>query len=106
MRKKMMKKAMALLTGMILAASLIACGSRHSGSNTPETRQEREDVMPESIQESPALSEKGTVNQSDAAQAGQETTGQTEQQAENSTDTSAVETEVKGAVLINAGGAF
>ncbi len=93
MRKKMMKKAMALLTGMILAASLTACGSRHSGSNTPETRQERGDVMPENTPESPALSKKGTGNQSDEARAGQETTGQTEQQAENSTDISAENTD-------------
>lgn len=78
MRKKMMKKAMALLTGMILAASLTACGSRDSGSNTMETRQEREDVTPTN-----------TPELSDGSEKAQETESQPEQQMEGGAEVSA-----------------
>lgn len=93
MKKKMMKKVTAVLTGVVLAIGLTACGSQNNGNNTQQVRQEREDVAPESTQEPSAPLEQETENQTDAAQTEQETAIQTEQQAENSTDTSAENTE-------------
>lgn len=90
MRKKMMKKVTAVLTGVVLAIGLMGCGSQNSGNNTQQIRQEREDVTPESTQELSAPLEQETENQTDAAQTEQETTGQTEQQPENDMDTSVV----------------
>lgn len=43
MRVKMMKKAMAVLTGMVLTVSLAACGSQNSGGDTAKNQQENED---------------------------------------------------------------
>lgn len=95
MGKKMMKKVTAVLTGMVLAIGLTACGSRDSGSNTPENRQEEADETLENLQESSALPDQETETQPDAAQAGQEMGKQsnaiqaepeTTSQTENSTD--------------------
>lgn len=88
MRKKMMKKVTAVLTGVVLAIGLTACGSQGSGNNAAQVRQEREDVTPETTQEPSALPEQEPADQLDAAQAGQEAVEQTEQQTENSIDTS------------------
>ena len=82
MRKKMMKKVTAVLAGVVLAIGLTACGSQGSGNNTAEVRQEEEGVTSEDTQESSALPEQETGDQSDAVQVQQETTSQTEQQAE------------------------
>lgn len=51
LKKKILKKITAVLTGMVLSVGLVACGSQNSGSNTAEARQEREDVTSESAQE-------------------------------------------------------
>lgn len=93
MRKKMMKKVTAVLTGVVLAIGLMGCGSQNSGNNTQQIRQEREDVTPESTQELSAPLEQETENQTDAAQTEQETAVQTEQQPENDVDTSAENTD-------------
>lgn len=93
MRKKMMKKVTAVLTGVVLAVGLMGCGSQNSGNNTQQVRQEREDMTPESTQEPSVPLEQETENQTDAAQTEQETTGQTEQQPENDMDTSAENTD-------------
>ena len=93
MRKKMMKKVTAVLAGVVLAIGLTACGSQGSGNNTAEVRQEEEGVTSEDTQESSALPEQETGDQSDAVQVQQETTSQTEQQAEGDMDTSAEDTD-------------
>ena len=51
MRVKMMKKAMAVLTGMVLTVSLVACGSQNSGGDTAKNQQENEDAASEDVQE-------------------------------------------------------
>lgn len=51
MRVKMMKKAMAVLTGMVLTVSLAACGSQNSGGDTAKNQQENEDAASEDVQE-------------------------------------------------------
>lgn len=58
-----MKKVTAVLTGVVLAIGLTACGSQGSGSNAAQPRQEREDAIPESTTESDALPEQKTENQ-------------------------------------------
>ncbi len=93
MRKKMMKKVTAVLTGVVLAIGLTACGSQGSGSNAEQPRQEREDAIPESTTESDALPEQETGSQPDAAQVEQDTTNQTEQQVEDSEDISSEDSE-------------
>lgn len=93
MKKKMMKKVTAVLTGVVLAIGLTACGSQDNGSNTPKVGQEGEDAAPESTQEPSAQPEQEAEKQPDAAQAGQETVNQTEQQMENGTETSAEDTD-------------
>lgn len=47
MRKKMRKKVTALLTGMLLAVSLLACGGQDNGSDVSEIQPEIEDAAPE-----------------------------------------------------------
>lgn len=93
MRKKMMKKVTAVLAGVVLAIGLTACGSQGSGNNTAEVRQEEEGVTSEDTQESSALPEQETGDQSDAVQVQQETTSQTEQQAEGDMNASAEDTD-------------
>ena len=93
MRKKMMKKVTAVLAGVVLAIGLTACGSQGSGNNTAEVRQEEEGVISEDTQESSALPEQETGDQSDAVQVQQETTSQTEQQAEGDMNASAEDTD-------------
>lgn len=78
MRKKMIKKVMAVLTGMFLVVSLSACGRQNSGSNISETLQEREEVTPEDNRE--------TSSTLDEAQEEQKMEGQAEQQVEDSTE--------------------
>lgn len=74
----MKKKMAAVLAGMLLVASLSACGSRDNGNNVPSTRQETEDVA-----------QAGTSESSDEPDAAQETESQPEQQVEESTETAA-----------------
>lgn len=93
MRKKMMKKVTAVLAGVVLATTLTACGSQGSGNNAAEVRQEEEGVTSEDTQEPSALPEQEMGDRSDAAQVRQETTSQTEQQAEGDMDTSAEDTD-------------
>lgn len=93
MRKKMMKRVTAVLAGVVLAIGLMACGSQGSGNNTAEVRQEEEGVTSENTQESSALPEQETGDQSDAVQVQQETTSQTEQQAEGDMDAFAEDTD-------------
>lgn len=65
MRKSMMKKVATVVTGIILAVSLAACGSRNSGNqnsrdnggNAPEIRQEEESLITESAEEALAQPE-------------------------------------------------
>ena len=87
MRRKMMKKLAAAVTGVVLAIGLTACGGQDSGA--PETRQEREEVTPESTQEPSVLTEQGTENQPEETQTGQQPENSMETSAENIDQSSA-----------------
>lgn len=74
----MKKKMAAILTGMLLAVSLTACGSQDSGSSAPGAVQEEVDAA-----------QADTAEQSGEPDAAQETEGQPERQAEESTEAAA-----------------
>lgn len=84
MRKKMVKKVMAVLTGMLLVVSLSACGSQDNGSDSRESRRESENVAPA---DTPELS--GGL---DETQEEQKAENQPEQQAEDSAEVSMEDT--------------
>lgn len=87
MRKNRVKKILAVLTGMILAVSLAACGNQDSGESAPE---ERENVnAEESAQESP--------DRSDEMQDENEVENRMEESVENSEEESVENTDLPAA---------
>ncbi len=85
MRRSMIRKIVAIATGMILTVSLAACSSQGSGSTVPEVQRNKESVTSDSVQAS-------TVQPSEA-QKEKETESQTEQSAKVDTEVTAENTE-------------
>ncbi len=99
MKKKTIKKAAAVLTGMLLAVSLSACGS--SRNNASQVREEQQEAMPQTTQEaavSPKETQTAQETQPETTQETQlPTEADTELPTENTDQPSAEEPSAEGA---------
>ena len=94
MKKKMEKKVTAVLTGVVLAIGLTACGGQDSGRSASAVRQETEETAAESVEEVSAPAEETQTEQEpEDAQTGQQTIEQPDEQAESAAEDSAESTD-------------
>ena len=94
MKKKMGKKVTAVLTGVVLAIGLTACGGQDSGRSASAVRQETEETAAESVEEVSAPAEETQTEQEpEDAQTGQQTIEQPDEQAESAAEDSAESTD-------------
>ncbi len=96
MKKKTLKKVAAVLTGMLLAVSLSACGSQGgSRNNASQARGEQQDAAPKTTQEA-VVSPKET-------QTAQETQPETTQETQLPTEADTqLQTETVGGIFVDA----